>query len=107
MIELPFVLDQVNWVYVPVNPVLNTFHAISIALEGAVPPVNACENVFPETVGVGVGLIVGVGVAVGDTGVAVGVGVGVVVGVGVGVAVGSTGVAVGVGVGFINTHELQ
>ena len=90
--------------YVAVNPVLNTFHAVSIADDGAVPPVNACENVLPDDtteLGVGVGVKVLVGVKVGVTD---GVTDNVTDGVTDGVIV-LVGVIVGVGVGVAKGHE--
>ena len=49
VIELPLVLDHVNWVYVPVKAALNVFQAVSTVVVGAVPWINAWENVTPVT----------------------------------------------------------
>jgi hypothetical protein len=89
-------------VYDPVSASLNTFQAVSIADVGAVPLVNACENVTPIA---GTDEVVGVGVNVGVL-VNVGVFVGVTVGLKDNVMDGVI-VFVGVGVGVILIQEFQ
>lgn len=87
VIELPLVLDHVNWVYVPVKAALNVFQAVSIVVVGAILWVKAWENVVPVVdEGDGVGDIDIEGVIEGVTeGVVLIVVEGVTDGVGVGV----------------------